>query len=68
MANGTADQIPRYPNGRKLDAPAASVGAMSVRLLASNLPSAARTKITNPTNAMAVMTNMIFSASPAPVR
>ena len=41
---------------------------MFVRFAGWNIPSAATTNTTRPTKAIAVMTNMVLSASPAPVR
>lgn len=66
IANGTADQIPSQPNGRNAEAPAASVGGISTRLPASNSGTAATAKISSPTTAIAVITNMTLSASPTP--
>lgn len=60
--------MPSTPNGRKGDAPTASVGGMSVRLAASSSGIAATAKTTSPTTAIAVITNMTFSASPMPER
>ena len=67
IANGNAAQIPASPNGRKSDAPDASVGAMSVRLDESNSGSIAITKTISATTAIAVIANISLSASPTPI-
>ena len=56
----------RTPNGMKLLAPAASVGAMSRRLPGSNCGTMPITNASSATTAIAVMTNISFSASPTP--
>ena len=60
--------MPSIPNGRKSEAPAASVGGMFVRLDESNSGSIATTNTIRATTAIAVMTNMSRSASPTPIR
>ena len=55
--------------GSQLEAPAAvSSTAISVRLATSKCPMAAIAKITRPTSAIAVITNITLSASPTPAR
>ncbi|SHY09644.1 Uncharacterised protein [Mycobacteroides abscessus subsp. abscessus] len=69
MANGTAAQMPKYPYGRNADAPLAlSSTGILVRLCTSNRPTAPIVKMTRPTSATPVMTNIVRSASPAPLR
>ena len=57
---------PGMPNGRKVEAPAAAVGAMSKRFAVSMCPIMPKTKARRATTAIAVMTNMRRSASPTP--
>jgi hypothetical protein len=58
--------MPKYPNGRKELAPAASLGAMSNRFAGSKLGLIPTTNTTIATTATAVMTNIILRASSVP--
>lgn len=68
IAKGNAAHTPSRPKGSHSEAPAASVGAMSVRLAASKSGIAPSRKSTRPTTATAAMTIMTLSASPTPIR
>ena len=66
IAYGNAAQMPAQPNGRKSLDPAEPSGAMSVRFEVENSGIIATTKTSSATTAIAVMTNVTFSASPTP--
>ena len=68
MANGKAAQMPSRPNGRKDEAPTASVAGMSSRRPASNCGTAPARKTTSPSTATTATASMTLSASPTPSR
>ena len=68
IAYGNAAQMPSQPKGRKSLEPDEPSGGMSVRFEVENSGTIAMMKTSSATTAIAVMTNVTFSASPTPYR